>query len=157
MLPIPESYTFLHRLLTRNPLTSYSWPFLHFPELQTSHPWLSDHFSSWNECKAEFRNLCISGITRKCRNFWSFLPIPESQISHGWLSDPLQSLNKCKAEFRNFCISGITRKCRNSWSFLTIPESQISHPHILAVTDTLTLTPHPHPHILTLTSSPSNW
>jgi hypothetical protein len=101
--------------------------------------------------------LCISGITRKCRNFWSFLPIPESQISHGWLSDPLQSLNKCKAEFRNFCISGITRKCRNSWSFLTIPESQISHPHILAVTDTLTLTPHPHPHILTLTSSPSNW
>jgi len=95
--------------------------------------------------KAEFRNLCTSRITRKCRNSWSFLPIPELQISHGWLSDHLQSLNKCKAEFRNLCISGITRKCRNSWSFLPIPESQINHPH--------TLTPsHPHRH-----TSPSNW
>jgi hypothetical protein len=32
--------------------------------------------------KAEFRNLCTSGITRKCRLSWSFLPIPELKISH---------------------------------------------------------------------------
>jgi hypothetical protein len=82
ILPIPKSYTFLHRLLTRTPLRSDSWSFLHFPESQISHKWLSDHLSSWNECKAEFRNLCTSGITRKCRNSWSFLPIPELQISH---------------------------------------------------------------------------
>src|SRR5215475_14215644 len=65
------------------------WSFLPIPELQISHGWLSDHLSSLNKCKAEFRNLCIHGITRKCRNSWSFLPIPELQISHGWLSDHL--------------------------------------------------------------------
>jgi len=85
--------------------------------------------------KAEFRNLCTSEITRKCRNSWSFLPIPELQISHGWRNDQLQSLNKCKAEFQNLCTSGITRKCRNSclfrnYKYLILTNSR-PHPHTL--------------------------
>ncbi len=82
ILPIPKSYTFLHRLLTRNPLTSDSWSFLPIPESQISHRWLSDHLSSLNECKVEFRNLCTSEITRKCKNSSSFVPISVLQISH---------------------------------------------------------------------------
>ncbi len=62
--------------------TSDSWSFLPIPELQAIHGCLTDHLQSLNKCKAEFRNLCISGITRKCRNSWSFLTIPELQISH---------------------------------------------------------------------------
>ncbi len=77
ILPIPKSYTFLHRLLTRNPLTSDFWSFLHFPEFQISREQPTDHLSSLNKCTAEFRNSCISGITRKCRNSWSFLHFPE--------------------------------------------------------------------------------
>jgi hypothetical protein len=77
-----KSYTFLHRLLTRNLLTSDSWSFLPILESQISHGWLNDHFSTWDACKAELWNLCKSGITRKCRNSWSFLPMPVLQISH---------------------------------------------------------------------------
>jgi len=57
--------------------TSNSRSFLPVPKLRISHKWLSDHLSSLNKCKAEFRNLCTTGITRKCRNSWSFLPVSE--------------------------------------------------------------------------------
>ncbi len=104
ILPIPKSYTFLHRLLTRNPLPS-------IPEN------LKRPFPS-NTChNQEFLLRSSFQIQLSTSNSWSFLPIPELQISHGWLSDHLSSLNKCKAEFWNLCTSGITRKCRNSWSF----------------------------------------
>jgi hypothetical protein len=50
--------------------------------LQIFHGWPTDHLSSQNKCKAEFRNSCTYGITGKCRNSWSFLHFPELQISH---------------------------------------------------------------------------
>jgi len=34
--------------------------------------WLSDHYHSWDKCKAEFLHFCTLGIAGKCRNSRSF-------------------------------------------------------------------------------------
>ncbi len=82
-----------------------------------------------------FRNSCISGITRKCRNSCTFrnckfftdgpLNIYRVKINakrnSGILAHP-ESLGNAgipgdSCIFRNSCISGITGKCRNSCTF----------------------------------------
>ncbi len=112
ILPIPKIYTFLHRLLTRNPLPPIP------NNLQRPIPTKT----CYNQ---EFRIRSCFQIQPSTSDSCSFLPIPELQISLRWLSDHLSSLYECKAEFPEFLHIGDRWEMQE---FLVIPAySAIAH------------------------------